>query len=313
MTVDDPIRRAVEEAWALYDLRRYDDAAATARRALASTPDDVELIDVLACALMDGDNPRDAIPIAERYLALAPDDPRGFAILGWALHRAGKHEAAVVALRDAVRGAPLEDGVRVMLADALVAWREWAVFSASPTKKEAMLLEAAEHAAEAVRLAPANAASHAAQAKVAECAGELPLAREAAERALALDANHPVVLQIMGRIAEKEGDLRAAGDLYVASARANPHSGNSLHHLRTLRGGAPFAGAVVFFAIRGALIGGRSFGGWAIVLALAVGATLVLVSGHVRRRRGRRALSPEALAVLRRDKELRRARPRGRR
>jgi tetratricopeptide (TPR) repeat protein len=306
----DPTRRAIEEAWALCDLRRFEDAAALARRALASSPTDLDALGILTEALLGCGRPAEALPIAERYLALAPESAVGFELLGWSLHKLGKHESAVDAMREATRRDPAHAMYRVMLTESLLSWRKWMLVSAGPAKKAAVLDEATAMAAEAVRLDPTLAATHAAQALVAEYRGDLDDASAAALRALALDPNNHVVRNLLGIITDRQGDVVAAADHHLASARAEPRSQLGLHNLRRLGGDRSLslsaAAAVVAFGLMIAI--GPGEGIVRALLAVAIGVLAAMVPWSVvpsiRMRRVRRALSPEATEVLRRDAML---------
>ncbi len=81
----------------------------------------------LAVIYLEGLRARAALPLIEEGLALAPDDPELLYLFGLALHRVGRHEAALAPL---VRAVELDPRVRyglpyVVAGDALAALKRW--------------------------------------------------------------------------------------------------------------------------------------------------------------------------------------------
>lgn len=288
---------------ALLRVHRHAEAAAMAREGLASSPGDAGLLDVLATALVDGDRPADGLPVARELLAAQPDSWRGHELVGWGLHRAGRHREAIPHLERAVAMAPTDATIRVMLVEAIVR------NAGGGRSAGAMVGGADPHVAEALRLAPDQPGPYLVAAKVAIARRDLATARRWSEEGLRRDPGNPVGHQLMAIISKSQGDVRRAGDHYLAAARSDPRSTTGLAGLRRLRLGAPISAVVVFIAVRLLAILGESTGAAVFgVLAVAIVVACVLYAVVGSRWLARRQLSDEAREVLARDRSARRRR-----
>lgn len=229
MTGDD--RTATARCWALVGLRRYDEAAAAARAALATEPDDPDLLEVLVTALVDGDHPMAAVGPARRLLVVRPDDARPHQLLGWSLHRSKQFGDALPHLRRAVALAPTSVQAHVMLGDCLVA-------AASRQRHRATALalrwEAEQHGDAAIRLDPSRATGYFARASAALLWN--PSEAEAwAQRGLEREPGNPVGHHLLGIVARSRGDVRTASDHFITAGRIDPRGKRALDDLRSLK------------------------------------------------------------------------------
>src|SRR5262245_55341600 len=173
MTAERPAQRSQ----ALLQMRRYSEAAAVAREGLAQNPVDERLLDLLASALIDGDDTTGGLEVARRLVAARPDGYRGHELVGWGLHKSGRSREAIAHLERAVSLHPTSASVRVQLVEALVR-------NADGKRSARALVSAADpHVAEALRLAPESAAPCLVASKVALTKGNLVGARYWAEEA----------------------------------------------------------------------------------------------------------------------------------
>lgn len=133
-----PSHHAAAEARTLLSLRRYDDAAATARRGLGGDPDNAELLGLLASALDAAEHHHDAREMAERALAIDPRQAWIHNVRAWAiLNGAGRPADAVAAARTAAKMEPNNVEFRYTLTCALCRARnrsDAAVIAASMRK-----------------------------------------------------------------------------------------------------------------------------------------------------------------------------------
>jgi Flp pilus assembly protein TadD len=281
-----------DRARALIHLGRYAEAVAVARAGLATAPDDPELALLLAIALCETDEIGSGVEVARRAVALQPGNPRAHRTLGWALHAAGRPAEAADTLARALSLDPEAAMAHVMRAEALLAqtWDQpWGTRSRSRT-----VLDADEHAGEAVRLRPDSADGYIVRAKVAAARRRADDVESWARQALAIDPAHPVAHQMLAVAAQLRGDVRTAADHLVEAGRLDPHSGEPVEMLRRLRPGPILTG----------------LGGIAVGLAVVFVPGLVLLVLPVAlfyrsRWRARQAMSDEARMLLARDRELR--------
>jgi tetratricopeptide (TPR) repeat protein len=220
----------------LLHLRRYPEAAAAARDGLRSDPTDGVLLTILTAALLDGDELRDGLRTSEQAVAALPDSADARRLHGWALHRLHRCRRGVQVLRGAVELAPSDPACHRALADCLMAVGATSgQMIVRRTSKARRLREADAHVSAAERLDPSSAASHLARANLCRARGDRAAAREAVLRALAIDPNDARAHLILGLIAHRNRDARAAGGHYVEAARLNPRSSVALAQLRRLR------------------------------------------------------------------------------
>ena len=299
-----PSDSARERARALLGLRRYPEAAAAAREALASAPDDPDLLVVLAAALCESGRAAEAFPAAQQAVALRPGDAYAARTLGWVTHKLGREREAADILAHALTLDPHDAETHVMRAETLLAQ---AHRTRIPGKGRTALFDGAwGHAAEAVRLEPGRAGGYLLHGKVSVARGNGGVAEMWARKGLEVEPDHPVGHQVLGMAAQIRGDTRAAADHYVQAGKLNPRSGSSMKLLRGIRAAGPISGIALFVLVRIVLVIGRSAGG---VVAGAI--VVVAVAGFVGYRfvwprwQARRSMSPEARQALARDRQLR--------
>jgi tetratricopeptide (TPR) repeat protein len=292
----------------LLELGRADDAAAEALRILAGDPNDGMAHTMAATALTEAGRPDEALTHADRAIALLPDTPEPMAQRGWALHRLGQYAKAADAMRMAIGLAPYELDYHAMLVDILARQRA-ALPLARRTRGGAagILGEMNAHANVVLDAAPADPLGHLLKAKAALARGRTAMARVHAKDALAIEPNHPLGHQILGIVAQEEGDASEASDRFLAAARADPSKDTSLRLLRKLRdtpslgiGGAVllWIGFRVVIALANA---GESFVFIGLLVGVALGGSLLIIWA-----RTREAHSEEAREILARDRKLRR-------
>lgn len=298
--MSDEGRLARERAFTLLELGRWDEAAEAARRALAADPEDVAMLDVLACSTMEAGRTDEGVDLARRLVAQDPMSPRAHLVLGRGHHLAGDAHAAVESYDEAIRLAPDHADAHSAIVEALL--RQAA---GQRRHRRERIARARHHAEESLRLAPDDAACHLVLAKVHLAEEDPAGARTHATHALSLQPDHPVGHQVLGIAAELEGDIGSAGDHYVDAARLDPTSSTSLDNLRGLRKVAPIGGLALYLLVRTTLQGGRVVGGVAIAVAVVVAIGIfVAVRYVIPRRRAERLLSERAKRALEIDDSL---------
>jgi tetratricopeptide (TPR) repeat protein len=95
-----------ERGRALVEMRRYADAVAAVRQALAADPNDAEALRLLAQAQLGAERYENALIAADRSLAVEPDSEWGHRLRSVALRCVGRGNLAMEAAREAVRLAP---------------------------------------------------------------------------------------------------------------------------------------------------------------------------------------------------------------
>lgn len=100
-------------------LDRWPEAEADLKAALAIAPDEPELLNHLGYGWVDRrERVEEGLALIERAIEKAPDRAHIVDSLGWALHRLGRHEAAVEALERASTLAPADPVILDHLGDA---------------------------------------------------------------------------------------------------------------------------------------------------------------------------------------------------
>jgi len=271
--------------------------------ALAADPDNSELHRLLALALCDAGDPAGAIDAAERAVALRPAGPGSRMALGIAHYRAKHYDSAVEHLSRSIALNPNEPTTHVWLAEALLK-QVSSSFGAEIGRHSKLIDQADHHGAEAIKLQPERAGGYLIRTKVQIYRKDAFRASHWVHQAVALEPNNPVAHQLLGAIAQANGDTRAAADHFVTAGKLNPRSDASMHMLKGLRGGIPIGAIALFFLIRFIITAGSAVGsaiGVIVVLALVIG-----LLWYWPRLRARRVMSPEARRVLERDRQLRR-------
>jgi Flp pilus assembly protein TadD len=298
---------ARERASTLIRLGRHRDAADAARAGLLSAPDDPGLTLLLAVALCETGDTAEAHTVAERAVALRPDSAVAHRTLGWTIYKRGRHADAATHLAHALSLDPHDGEAHIMRAEALLKQAQRRQLQGR--RRLALIGEADAHAAEAVRLEPATASGYLMHGKACVARSDAGGAQMWAERALALEPDHPVGHQILGLAAQITGDTRAAADHYVDAGRLNPRSGASMTMLRSMRTSLPISGIALFVLARIVLAFGQVVGGIVLLLTVVVLAGLIAYRIFGSRWHARRTMSAEARRALSRERHLRRRWP----
>ena len=297
---------ARDRASTLIKLGRHHEAADAARAGLRTAPDDPGLTLLLAVALCETGDSAEAHAVAERAVALRPDSAVAHRTLGWTIYKRGRHTDAATHLAHAISLDPHDGEAHIMRAEALL---KQAQKSRLQTRhRTALVGEADRHAAEAVELEPAAASGYLMHGKACVARSDPAGARLWAERALALEPDHPVGHQILGLAAQISGDTRAAADHYLDAGKLNPRSGASMKMLKSVRASLPVSGIAFFILARIVLAFGQVVGGIVLVLAVLVLVGMLGYRMFGSRWHARRNMSTEARQALARDRDLRRGR-----
>jgi tetratricopeptide (TPR) repeat protein len=294
------------EVRVLLTLHRPGEAVEMALRLVADDPNDAEARVLAAQALLDAGRRVEAFEHAKRAIALDPQRSDAFAALSLANGDLGHRRHATACARKAVELDPMNPNRHAILVEALV--HQCGTLRARSAERNALLGEMNRHADITLELAPDTALAHLMKAKATLARGRPAMARIEAKKALEIDPDNAVAHQILGLAAQQEGEASKASDHFLAAAKVDhPGSGHSLRLLRRLRVGPAWRFGYVFaawLAVR-VLLGLATTGGpglaVAVVLALAIVAVIAVFWY-----RTRRAHSPEAREVLKRDRKLRR-------
>jgi tetratricopeptide (TPR) repeat protein len=207
---------ALEHVRLLCEMRRFDDAAALARRATATAPGDVDAWCLLAQALLGLDDDKEALDAASRAVALAPDYEWPHRLRSVALSSLGRHQDGLLAAIESVRCGPF-------------AWQTHArVAGASSALK---LHDQAEGAASrALELGSTDSQAWVTAAGVAASRGDRDLAVHRYHRALALDPQDANAHAGLARTELKRSNalnpsgLAAAASGLATATRADPRA-----------------------------------------------------------------------------------------
>ena len=193
---------------ALLDLGRPADAEPLLRSALLEDPKDVEALGLLARCLIAQGRPDEAVEYASEAIAAEPDDPDGHYLL--ALSRVGtkQYVPAEQAIQAAIERAPLWSPLHGVYAGILLAQDRPG--------------EAAEVAARARSLDPANAGAATQHAAALLQLGRLDQAEEAVGDALRLDPESDAAYQVAGAIGLARGGGKDAVAHWREALRLDP-------------------------------------------------------------------------------------------
>ncbi|MGW8554847.1 tetratricopeptide repeat protein [Streptomyces tubercidicus] len=228
------LNSAVEQAQALFDFERYEQARAVLAQHLAENPDDRRAwIEIGHCHLKT-EQPEQALHAADEALKLAPENFFALILRAKALTRIPDRawRAAEPVLREAVRADPHHWYGYTMLADAvcrmsLVRYVQANGSSFPPPHERAYVLrEAADLAAEALRLGPEEIYAHEIAHQVATFSLNTTLADQLDHAILRLDPTHAEALARQTQKAAQAPGVKAAraADLYATGLAAAPDS-----------------------------------------------------------------------------------------
>lgn len=292
---------AVVRAQQLIQLRRYVEARDLASAELAAVPFDADLHEQLASAhggLEEWDKALDAI---EQSLSLTPADPYRHGFRAMALSLLGRHGEARAGFEHALELDPENSFTHMAQVEAVL--RDPAVDN--KLDRPRLLALARRSCDTMLRVSPELDVSHLMHAKLLIAQKNFTDAKTAAERAIAANPNNPIAHQLRGIAQQQLGQIREAGDSYVAAGKIDPSSSTSGDLLEGLgKAAAPLGlGAFLLFRLvaragsRGAEAGGVPP---ALILILVIGAMVAFFA--VQRGRSRQTnserLSPQAQAAL---------------
>jgi len=214
--VTDTQAGALERVRMLCELRRFDEAAALARRSTATAPDDVDGWCLLAQALLGLDDDEEALRAAGRAVALAPDHEWPHRLRSIALTSLGRHQDALGAAIECVRCGPFawQTHARVAGASSALKLHDQAEIAASRT----------------LELGSTDSRAWVIAAGVAASKGDRELAARRYRRALALDPQDADAHAGLARTELKRSSplnpsgLAAAASGLATATRADPRS-----------------------------------------------------------------------------------------
>ncbi|MET9958318.1 tetratricopeptide repeat protein [Streptomyces sp. NPDC006326] len=202
----------VEQALALYDMKRCEEALALLDRRLAEAPDDHEAWTTRARCLTALGRHEEGLDAADRALKLEPELADGHFMRGFALRRMSRLPEAEQSQREAIRLAPERWAPHAQRAEMLIF---------VGTKEEAL-----QEAQEAVRLGPDVVDTWHTMYKVAAFNSRPDLVQESVRQLLRIDPTDQLaVTDVTGREARKPGTSAArAADLYAGALAVAPDS-----------------------------------------------------------------------------------------
>jgi Flp pilus assembly protein TadD len=214
---------ALNRARALYELRRFPEAAELLRRAIASDPQNLEALGLLASAEVNAGDYEAALEAAERGLAVAPEAEWPHRLASVALRHLERTEQSIRHAREAVRLSP--DGWQ---AHVTLAW-SLADNSNLPAAREA--------AQRAVELAPDRAETHITAGVLAARAKRRPEAEASFRQALSIDPQNSIAhselarMRMGGRHHTNPAGLADAATGFATSIRVDPRAEHARRNL----------------------------------------------------------------------------------
>jgi len=215
---------ALERASALYELRRFPEAAGLLRQAIASEPQNPAAWSLLAAAELSAGNHNGGLEAAERAISLVPDEGWPQRLAAQALRLLGCTEESIRHARQAVRLDP--DG-----------WQSHTTLARSLAMSNSDLPEAHGAAARAIALAPNQAETHITAGVVAATAKHRSDAEASFRQALSIDPQNSVAHSELARMRMKgprytnpSGLADAAGG-FATSVSIDPRAGTGRHNL----------------------------------------------------------------------------------
>ncbi|KIZ15358.1 tetratricopeptide repeat protein [Streptomyces natalensis] len=227
------LNSAVEQARALIDFKRYDQARALLSQRLAEDPGDLRAWVEIGYCHLNTEQPEQALHAADEALKLAPENPVVLTLRAQAMINGPNGWRGVEpVLREAVRVAPDYWKGYAMLADAV--WREAVMRYAQATGTtdlrghdlSGVLREAADLAAEALRLGPEEIYAHEVARWVAQFSNNTAACDQLDHAILRLDPTNAEALARQTQKAAEAPGVKAAqaADLYATGLAAAPDS-----------------------------------------------------------------------------------------
>ena len=281
----------LDRARALCQVRRYDEALAFARRAVAQDPTDVERHCLLASALYHLDRNTEALRAAESGVAQDPAEEWAHRLRALALLSLGRKRPALAAAEQAVRLAPMAPEAHAALAQAQLA--------------NGRRDEAERTAARCVELAPDHALGHNVRAVVLLGTKRWRDAELACRQALAIDPEHAAARHNLGVAVSRQKGREVEGVSHLTeAAKLDPRDRQSRDQAvavgRRYAAGGMFAAYVVFRILT--VTGRRSDRPELAAGVVLVAFALVAVALLVRQRRRLAELPPGVAELIRRER-----------
>ena len=245
----DPTPAQVELARAHLSLRRYGDARSAIEQALARSPDYLPALQVAGDLELLAGNPAKALGIAQRLYALAPRSPAGLVLRGEAQMRQGRYGAAVESFAKALALDPNAGTQMIRLHQALLFANRAAEADArladwlkAHPDQDAVRLYAAENAVVRRRWPAARDAYEALLARHPEQAALLnnlalvyleladPRALATAERAFKAAPEDPLVMDTLGWVLTRRGEVKRALPLLRQAVEKRPELPSLRYH-----------------------------------------------------------------------------------
>ncbi|MGY4984822.1 tetratricopeptide repeat protein [Streptomyces nigrescens] len=225
---------AVEQAQALIDFERYDQARALLSQHLVEDPGDTRAWIELGYCHLKMQQPEQALEAADEALKIAPEDFYVLILRAKALTSGpnSSWRAAEPVLREAVRADPQHWYGYTMLADAVCRMSMVRFFQANGSRKpephevDLVYREAADLASEALRLGPEEVYAHEIAHQIATFSGNITRADQLERAILRLDPTHAEALAAQTRKAAEAPGVKApqAADLYATGLASAPNS-----------------------------------------------------------------------------------------
>ncbi|MDG4828807.1 hypothetical protein O7627_05735 [Solwaraspora sp. WMMD1047] len=207
----DRTRHAVARALQLANLGRLGEAVPLVQQVLATEPENVSALHVLAYILQRAGRYAEMLAVARQAAALAPDDPTTHRQLARAWQGLGRAREAVAAAGEAHRLDPEDFRNDVVLADALLA---------AGGTRNIVAAGAATHRAR--QLAPDEVDAHLAEGDVQRRMAEFGRAGRAYRHGLALEPDNPRALYKLATLDSDRGRALRASPLLGGTLQAAP-------------------------------------------------------------------------------------------
>lgn len=213
----------IARARALLEAGRPAEARSVLSRVLASEPDAIEPLILMAGACHALDDHHALLAMSERLIALLPGEEIGHRFRSLACTGLDRDVEAVRDAREAVRLGPLEYRTHLTLASALCGVRDGHL-------RGSLLDEAWQAAMRAVELAPDEADSHVQTGIVAYFQRRPEVSELALRRALDIDPEHVGAMNMLGMLRLRGSDEHQAGGHFRAALNADPTSRFAVDH-----------------------------------------------------------------------------------
>lgn len=297
---------SIERAQALIELQRYEEAIKVLQERLAIHPYDSQALVILGYAQFFNGDWRATLETAELGISVDHSSPGLHGLRAQALAKAKRFDEAYESFETALRLDPNSVGLRTEYVQALVT-------NPRATAKggdKQLLIRAQEFADQLVEAHPDDWITHYSDARVKAVRGKLSAAETAARRALKLSPNNADAHNLMGVIQQTKGDLRQAGDSYVAAGRADPRAANTggLESLGKVVAPVGLAGIVILRLARaggrGADLAGADIAVVLVVIAviIAIGFAIKSASAKPQSTRDYSHLSKDAQDIINRNR-----------